>query len=219
MATPRESLIACLRRRGCANPPLFLQLCPALVERFRKETGSTQSYPDYFGLSFQYVDDARLPDRAAIDWARYYPEGVKPGTVFDDWGVGHEPGSAEAMHMTRMLHPLEHCETLEEIQAYPYPDFARADYSHIPPQIAALHARGVGAAFAMSDMTWEISWYLRRMEVLIPDMCMEDEKAVWLLDKTTEQAVVRARKYAGSWRWCLRPAVTWRQASALWSLP
>jgi uroporphyrinogen decarboxylase len=136
-----------------------------------------------------------LPGRSAIDWARYYPEGLKPGTTFDEWGVGHEPAGPESFHMTRMLHPMAGVDSLEQIQSYPYPDFAAASYDHLPAEIAALHQRGRAAAFAMSDMTWEIAWYLRGMEPLMMDMAGEDEKATWLLDKTTEQAIIRARRY------------------------
>ncbi len=195
MLTPRENLIRTLRRQGYETPPMFFQLCPSLVERFKKETGSDQKYQDYFGFSFQYVSDPVVPGQERIDWAQFYPDGFGAGTKFDEWGVGHEPGGPEAMHMTRMLHPMKHFETLEQVQAYPYPDFAQADYSHIPAQIEALHRRGVAAAFAMSDMTWEIAWYLRSMEVLMMEMMTEDPIATWLLDKTTEQAIIRARKF------------------------
>jgi uroporphyrinogen decarboxylase len=195
--TPRENLIGTLRRRGYEQAPIFFQLCPSLVERFKKETGSSQTYQEYFGFAFQYVADPVLRRREAVNWPGFYPQGFREGTAFDDWGVGHEPGGAEAMHMTHMLHPMQGFESLEQIQAYPYPDFAAADYSHIPAQIEALHQRGAAAAFAMSDMTFEIAWYLRGMEPLMTDMALDDEKATWLLDKTTEQAIIRARKYVG----------------------
>jgi uroporphyrinogen decarboxylase len=191
----RENLLRLFRRQGYEYPPLFFQLCPAQVERFRRETGATGTYQEYFDFAFQYIADPVVPGRDAIDWPKYYPQGFKPGTTFDDWGVGHEPGGPESMHMTRMLHPMVHFDSLEQIQAYPYPDFATACYDHLPAQIEALHSQGRAAAFAMSDMTWEIAWYLRGMEPLMTDMAMEDEKATWLLDKTTEQAIIRARKF------------------------
>jgi uroporphyrinogen decarboxylase len=193
--TQRENLLRLLRRQGYEYPPIFFQLCPSQVEQFRRKTGSRLAYQDYFEFAFIYISDSVPPGRKEIDWARYYPAGFKPGTTFDDWGVGHEPGSVESMHMTRMLHPMRHFTSLEQIQGYPYPDFAAADYGHLPAEIETLHARGMAAAFAMSDMTWEIAWYLRGMEPLLMDMATGDEKAVWLLDKTTEQAIIRARKY------------------------
>lgn len=193
--TQRENLLQVLRRQGCQYAPIFFQLCPSQVERFRKETGSNRTYQDHFEFAFQYIDDAVAVEQTAVDWTKFYPDGFKPGTTFDVWGVGHEPGGTEAMHMTRMLHPMSSFTTLEQIQSYPYPDFILANYDHLPAQIEALHTRGVAAAWAMSDMIWEIAWYLRGMQPLMMDMAMDDEKAVWLLDKTTEQAVIRACKY------------------------
>jgi uroporphyrinogen decarboxylase len=195
MSSPRENLLSTLRHQGYETPPLFFQLCPALVERFRNEVGGETSYQDHFGFSFQYVAKPVLPGQAQVDWPRFYPDGFAPGTAFDVWGIGREPGGPAAKHMTRMLHPLRHFKTLEQVQAYPYPDFTTADYSHIPAQIEALHRRGIAAAFVMSDMTWEIAWYLRGMETLMMEMMTDDPIATWLLDKTTEQAIIRARRY------------------------
>ena len=54
--------------------------------------------------------------------------------MIDQWGVGHEP-SPNSMHMTYMRHPLENAETLEELEAYPYPDFAGGSRDHQKEQV------------------------------------------------------------------------------------
>lgn len=43
---------------------------------------------------------------------------------------------------------------------------------------------------------WEQAWYLRRMDLLMLDMITEDEKAVFLLDKVTDQTCCMAKQFA-----------------------
>lgn len=52
----------------------------------------------------------------------------------DKWGVGHE-SSPNSMHMTYMRHPLENAESLEDLQAYPFPDFANGYKEHQKEQV------------------------------------------------------------------------------------
>jgi uroporphyrinogen decarboxylase len=100
--------------------------------------------------------------------------------------------------MTRMHHPMKHFETLEEIRNYPWPDFENMDFSYLPAKVKAIHDQGL-AVFVWAECTiWETAWYLRSMDELFVDMAMEDEKAIWLLDKITELACFRARKFAAA---------------------
>ncbi len=126
----------------------------------------------------------------------YYDPPVAPGARMDIWGVAHEPGGAAAQHMTHMRHPLERMESLEQLQAYPWPEFRKADWSFLPQEIAAIQARGLAAQVWMECTIWETAWYLRRMDLLMLDMATEDEKAVFLLDKLTDLACFRAARYA-----------------------
>ena len=100
------------------------------------------------------------------------------------------------MHMTRMRHPMKKFDSLEQIQSYPYPDFINADYSHILDQVKEINAKGLASTFVMGDMVWEIAWYMYGMEELMMDMVMEDEKAIFILDKVTELSCHRAMKFA-----------------------
>jgi len=121
---------------------------------------------------------------------------VKPGTIFDVWGIGYEPGGKEAFHLRSWRHPMERFDSLEQLQAYPWPDFAQATGEHIAGQAAALRARGLAAVGYMAATIWETAWYLRGMAPLMMDMALEDEKAVFLLDAVTERAVLRAQAFA-----------------------
>ena len=100
------------------------------------------------------------------------------------------------MHMTYMRHPLENVETLEELENYPYPDFASADGSHQAEQVKRIKERDLIALGDMQMTIWECAWYMRSMEELFCDMMMEDEKAEFLFDKVTELSMIRALSYA-----------------------
>jgi uroporphyrinogen decarboxylase len=195
--TPRENLLSLFRRQGYESAPPCFSLCPSLIEVFREKTGSAHSYADYFGFPWQSAPAPRLPDHAPpVDWAGYFNEPLFPGTTFSLWGVAHEPGGKAAKHMTRMRHPMAQFDSLEQFKSYPFPDFINADYSHLAEGIAEIHAKDLASTFVMGDMIWEAAWYMRGMNELMVDMAMDDEKAVFLLDKVTDLACFRAARYA-----------------------
>lgn len=194
--TPRENLLSLLRRQGYEAAPVSLGLCPVLEAEYAARYGEA-AYEETFQFPSRGVEGLRLPERASVDWLQYFPDGVKPGTTFDIWGIGYEPGSgAESFHLQHWRHPMEHFDSLEQMQAYPLADFAHATAEHIAPQVETLHARGLAAFGYMAATIWETSWYIRGMEPLMMDMAMEDEKATFLLDAITDRAVLRAQAYA-----------------------
>lgn len=195
MMTKRENLLAMLRRQPYEEVPVEFNLCPELEQTYLEKTGSSLDYRDYFGMPYRNVDDILVspnPDQ----YLKYYPEGLKPNTTIDIWGVAHEPGSEAAKHMTYMRCPLRGIEDLELIKAFPLPDFAKGDCSHQKEQVLSLHERGLAAMGNMQMTVWETAWYLRGMEDLMPDMMCDDPIAEYIFDAVTERAVIRAVSYA-----------------------
>lgn len=140
--------------------------------------------------------------------------------MIDQWGVGHEP-SPNSMHMTYMRHPLENAETLEELEAYPYPDFAGGSRDHQKEQVRRVKEQNLIALGDMQMTIWEIAWYLRGMEELFCDMMEENEMAVFMFDKALEMAKVKCgktwisqEKKAGFW---LRRRICWNRR-CLWKM-
>jgi uroporphyrinogen-III decarboxylase len=131
-----------------------------------------------------------------VDWHQYYATPLKEGVHIDAWGVAHEPGSTAAQHMTYMRHPMENFTSLEEFEAYPYPDYEHASTDHMVDEVRAIHKQGYAASMGLECTIWEIAWYLRSMPALMMDMMMEDEKATFLLDKVTQLSCIRARAAA-----------------------
>ena len=191
----RSNIISLYRRTGYKYAPVQLNLCPSQWETFHTLAGDGVSLAEYFDYpqGFQTASvPGIVPAKQDIKWDQYYPFELKPGTVFDIWGIAREPGSAEAHHMTRMRHPMRTFDSLEQIQKYPWPDFINAPVDHIQKRVKEIHAQDQAALFGMACTIWETSWYIRGMPELMMDMAMEDEKAVWLLDKVTDTACHRA---------------------------
>ncbi len=191
----RTNLISLLKRRGFSEFPVQFDLCPALERQYREKTSATESYAEHFGFPERNVAGLRAPMRDEKIFLPYYHRPLKQGAVIDQWGVAHEPGSATAMHMTYMRHPLEDADSLEQIASYPYPDFINADSSHMASAVDGIHARGLAATGNMQCTVWETAWYMRGMEELMMDMMDDDPMAECLLDAVTDRAVLRAEAF------------------------
>ena len=203
--TPRENLLRLYRRRGAETAPVCFNLCPHLEQEFRRRYPGATDYAEHFQFPMRLITDPGFPWIAEIpgfvparrwNFGLHYDPPIAPGARMDIWGIAHEPGGPESKHMTMMRHPLERLESLEQLQAYPWPEFEKADWSFLPREIAAIQARGLAAQVWMECTVWETAWYLRRMDLLMLDMAAEDEKAVFLLDKITDLACFRAARYA-----------------------
>jgi uroporphyrinogen decarboxylase len=145
-------------------------------------------------MPWRNIPDIRVPDNTG-QFLSWYPFPLKDGTKIDDWGIAHEPGSAEAKHMTRMLHPLRGIGDFEKIKDYPFPKFEEGDGTSQRSSVEEFHKRGLAAVGNMQMTIWETAWYLRSMEDLMTDMMTGEPAAAFILDKVTEQAIIRASSY------------------------
>ncbi len=202
---PRENLLRLYRRQGCEAAPVQFTLCPALECRFHERYPDAADYREHFQFPMRLITDPGFPWIAEVpgfvperqwNYALYYDPPIAAGARMDIWGTAHEPGGAASHHMTQMRHPLERLTSLEQLQAYPWPDFHAADWSFVRREVAEIQSRGLAAQVWMECTIWETAWYLRRMDLLMLDMAAGDEKAVFLLDKITELACFRAARYA-----------------------
>jgi len=203
---PRKDLLQLYRREGFERAPVGMHFCPALDEEFkRRHPDQGGDYLQFFGAPYRIIYDPgfawnfdevwRVPGRDQFDWHKFYPKGFRHAVKFDAWGVAHED-NPEAHHMTLMHHPLENASSLDDLVAYPWPEFEKIDYSYLKPKVEEIHAKNL-AVFVWAECTvWETAWYLRNMENLFVDMAGDDPMAEYLLDKITDLACFRARKFA-----------------------
>lgn len=193
--TNRENFLSIAKRRGYDRMPVSFSLCPHLAQKYDEYIKDhpmriNWSYTDIEGLSARWTE----PD---VFLKKYYGhKSFKKGTQIDGWGVAHEPGSAAAFHMTYMHHPMEKFDSVEQIEAYPFPIFNYADVEIMKKRADAVHAKDGIVMGNMQCTVWETAWYMRGMENLMCDMMSDDDMATVLLDKVTESAVLRAQAFA-----------------------
>lgn len=188
-----ENYRSIANRTGYDKVPIHFKLCPSLREKFDvycKENDFT------FQTGCAYIPNF-VPKTVSDDVFRgFYDRELKPGTTFTIYGVAQEPGSAAAYHMTRMVHPMEDFDSVEQVLSYPYPEFGGLDIAPAKAAVEELHKNDTIAIGYASNVFWEPSWYLRGMENLMIDMMSEDPMAEALLDRVTEIAIDRVRLYA-----------------------
>lgn len=192
----RENFLSIVKRTGYEHMPVSFHLCPALVQQYQLHEKSPQDYSIYFNMVDRSIAGQSPRQTDLSRFHPYHNSPLKPGTTIDDWGIGNEPGSAAAQHMTRMLHPMANFDSIAQIQAYPFPEFVTEVPEHMIQAVQKLHAQDLIAVGNMQCTIWETAWYLRGMENLMVDMMMEDEMAEYLLDVVTNAAIVRAQNYA-----------------------
>lgn len=187
--TNRENFFSIVHRTGYEHIPVQFNLCPGLQEICQKKLHIT-NYEDHFQMPWRFVDDLYLKNHDTKQYQTYYTPPLKANAEINLWGVGHEK-SSNSMHMSYMRHPLENMNSLEEIMAYPFPDFSNADGSHQVAQVQQIKANDLIAAGLVESPTWENAWYLRGMEELFCDMMEDNPIAEYLLDKITEISIIR----------------------------
>ena len=194
--TVRENFFSLVRRQGYQYAPVNFGLCPSLRETYQKNICSSMSYPEFYKFPYLMMSDMELKNKDTSIFKSYYDFKLKPGTIIDHWGVAHEPGSADAKHMTRMRYPLANIDSLEQLKEYPFPDFHNAETSQQIVSAKAIIDQDRIAVGHMACSIWETAWSIRRMEELMMDMMSDDPKAEYLLDKITDLSIKRAESYA-----------------------
>lgn len=120
--TPRELMLAALRRESEGYIPFETKFTPPIQEEFERRTGQ-KDQREYFQLPFREVqlDYLWVADEDTAHFMPYYEgEELPEGTYLDEYGVAHAPGSL--LHFTRLIHPLRNLKTMDEVLAYPIPE-------------------------------------------------------------------------------------------------
>lgn len=191
----RENLNNLFRRSGYSYAPVEFKLCPALMKKFKEIYGVEASPEAVFDFPWRYVNTPLL-SRKFTDWMPYYPDKkFNPGTEIDDFLVAHEP-TPESMHMSRMYHPMRNFDSIESFENFPFPEFAAENQALLKAEVDGIHSKELSATAFMQMTIWEQAWYMRSMDELMVDMMTESENAVYLFDRITGLAAVRAEAYA-----------------------
>jgi uroporphyrinogen decarboxylase len=148
-----------------------------IMSIFREKTGHDQP-EEFFDYDFR---TASLKARFGGSDPAVLHASVEPGTVFDEWGIGHWAGDVEGTY-ERTFPPLANAATLREIEAIPTPIIEVGDTAKI---VEAYRARRY-PVFGYSGSIYEWSWWLRGMQNFMMDMLDRPEFAEATIRKVTD---------------------------------
>ena len=190
--TPRERVLAAINRQPPDKTPKQASFTEAIMERFRKETGS-RNPTEYFKMEPRGVGfktPAPLPDLS-----RFYSKPLPPNAyLMDDYGRVRVPG--DFYHFTKPEYPMADFPSLAQVEAYPWPNIrAKERHDHLEGAVRQLNDAGYSVHGGMGHI-WEISWQLRNMERLMMDFVDCPEIAEFILDKLTADRLFMAQRYA-----------------------
>ena len=193
--TNRENILRALKRDNPGSVPFEFVLCPSKLEEFKIRTGAV-NYQDYYKFPLRYIE--LNPTIKNTDFTKYYknlPAKAQLLSWNPEWGVMSVKGSVA--HFEEMLHPMENFEAVEEILAYPFPDYLE-DYrwEGFAEKVKSVKEKDLLPVAFMQMTIFEIAWYLRGMDNFMVDMLTNEDFAESLLEKITVIRTGMAERYA-----------------------
>lgn len=190
--SPRENLIRAARGGNPRWMPFTLDIgaIPGMTEPvlrcFREKTGKNRP-EEYFDYDFRTLSLHSIFGNSNPE--RFHDE-LPPGTTFDEWGIGHWAGGAEATY-EKMFSPLAGAASVEEIEAYPEPV---VDENQDLGSIETYHRQGY-PVFGYGGSVYEWSWWLRGMQRFMEDTIVNPRLVQGITEKVSgyvERLAVRS---------------------------
>lgn len=167
---------------------------PQLMRTYREKTGSDLSPEEFFDYDTRFV----LPGatKKQTDFTKFYRVAQLPENIsIDEWGVGYIPTRYEIQ--SPEYHPLEDFSSVEEINAYPWPDFDEDyRYEEVIQKTEEYQKRGYAVCGEMYQTIFETAWLMRNMEQFMIDLILNEEIAHAICENITRIRIRQARLYA-----------------------
>lgn len=129
--------------------------------------------------------------RSKPDMSAYF---ARDDVQWGEWGRGRVWD--ESHHYAEYLYPLENAETVDEIEAYPWPDLLESyRYEGLDERVREIREQGFCVGGSLAETIFEMAWEIRSMDRLFEDILTGSDLATVLLDKITERRVATARAY------------------------
>ncbi|MCP4401179.1 MAG: hypothetical protein GY801_28265, partial [bacterium] len=114
--TPRERVIAALKRESPDKTPKYADFTPFVEKMLHEKTGAEDLYA-HFEIESRSVSYPYEKSPAKEELMTFYSteqlDTLEHGAYFDEWGVLHVPGSQ--YHFTKMQAPLAGMSSLQEL--------------------------------------------------------------------------------------------------------
>jgi len=189
--TPRERVLTAFRRGVPDRVPKAIGFTPGALRKFQEGTGGANP-ADYFDIETRGVGLA--PTRLETDFTACH-QPLPEGTKIDEWGVARVPGSKH--HFVRLEFPLASATSIEEVEAYPFPDLT-ADYRYeeMATRVDEIRESGYASIATVSSHNYVAAWQLRGLKAFLSDMVANPKLAEAIIDRTTEMSVGMVERFA-----------------------
>jgi len=194
MMNHRDNHAKLMKRQGFDFIPVQFMLCPSLEEQYREKIKSELPYNEYFDFPWKDLPYIKPLNDDLSRFDIYHKNAPKDGFYVDEFGVGHRK-TPSSMHMTQMFYPLGEADSIEQIEAYPLPEYNTDDFLFIKDAAGKIRDAGYASRGPVGCSIWETAWYIRGMENLMADMMTDEPIAEILLDKVTKTAIDRITLY------------------------
>jgi uroporphyrinogen decarboxylase len=198
----RERVLAVYAHREPDRVPRYASLTPGVLDEFRRQTG--QDDPSQFwDWDFGHVGFRRpdpLPDLHAR-FGRYFQGREVEWTL--DWGKSDYPPewgvatrSAHYYHLAAPVPPMVAFNSVEELQAYPFPDYVGEwRHDHLESQVQQIKDEGYPVE-ASVGWIFQTAWTLRSEVKLFEDFYDWPEFAETLLDRILQVRIAQGVRLA-----------------------
>lgn len=186
--THRERVLTACRREMPDRVPRQIWILPEVAERLRRH-GPASDLEAWLNEDFRYIGWGAT--RLRTDFSVFFDRPVE----WDEWGRGRVWDADR--HYAEYFYPLRGARLVEEIHAYPWPDYDQVyRYEAIGDLPAQYKREGWPVQAGLAETVFEIAWQLRSMDLLFEDMAYRPDMAAALLDHITAQREFAAREFA-----------------------
>ena len=190
----RQRILAAVAHEQPDRVPIALDFAPEVKARLRERLGLSEGqFLEWSGQDMVPVSPTYPRAASPLAYADPTIEVTPEGKYLDVFRVPFRPvqaGTQTYMELTGDP-PLAGCETLEQLDAFPWPDPDAWDYANIP---AELVANAQLATRAHSRGFFEIAHFMRGMDNFLTDLALRPEFACRLMDHIIEYLLERSRR-------------------------
>ena len=166
----------------------YADFTPDLEKKIRERDGldSKADLRKHFGMFNPLQVELRPPEEfKKPDFSIYFDDiEIGKNAFINHLGVLETPGSA--FHFTHYTSPLRNAETLEDLEAFPYPNVDGYTDDHFAGEVKAAHEHGRVASCWIGHM-YEDSWQIRGYEQFLMDMATRPEWCEFIFEKIKQR--------------------------------
>ncbi len=194
MASTRDVMLSVLRRKRHDVVPVDIQFNDMTGKKYETQLQG-KCEREFFGCGARDVSFNRTAAAIKNDYSEYYREGIPADYNFDEWGIAR----GRSQYGSRLIPPMESFATIEEIEAYPFPDYRKQECSSgLSDLVSKLQSEGCVTLGKIPFAVYSMGRSLRGYEKHLMDYFLEPDFTHKLLDHIVECQLQMVRAFVES---------------------